>query len=178
MSDITHWDGCWREHHACAVALARQIQHCENCGDTWCDSGLASAWCPYCKIAEQQKRIAELEQQLGVEQIGNDFAQVRIAQLERLLDSATEVIDATRTELSAARANAERYRWLRDPTRTPQGRFVTWPFGPAWTPLKGADLDAAIDAARFGESTTDYLTVGAFPAAHALANLSPVLNPR
>jgi hypothetical protein len=40
MRGTTHWDGCWREHHACAVARVERLEkelaeakarRCENC---------------------------------------------------------------------------------------------------------------------------------------------------
>ena len=31
------------------------VAHCGTCGDTWYDSGIASATCPYCRIAELER---------------------------------------------------------------------------------------------------------------------------
>ncbi len=47
-------------------------------------------------------------------------------------------------EIERLRANAERYRWLRD-SSTPYSLFVTNKYV---QPFYGADLDAAIDSAR------------------------------
>ena len=63
-----------------------------------------------------------------------------------------------RSDLAAARADAERYRWLRGDvqddfsTRWSRWRIEHWASpGPTWSDIRGADLDAAIDAAIAGE---------------------------
>ena len=73
------------------------------------------------------------------------------------LDIAAKYANAKR-ELAAARADAERYRWLRGDvqddfsTRWSRWRIEHWASpGPTWSDIRGADLDAAIDAALAGE---------------------------
>ena len=41
--------------------IENQVTHCEGCGDSWLDSGLAAALCPYCKIAELERTMQEEE---------------------------------------------------------------------------------------------------------------------
>jgi len=71
----------------------------------------------------------------------------RVRELERERDEAL-------AERDALRADAERYRWLRDGDGPQSSRWSRWRIehwaspGPTWADIRGADLDAAIDAAR------------------------------
>lgn len=60
--------------------------------------------------------------------------------------------------LEAAQVDARRYQWLRDGDGPQSSRWSRWRIehwaspGPTWADIRGADLDAAIDAAM-GEGT-------------------------
>ena len=59
--------------------------------------------------------------------------------------------------LAAAQADARRYRWLRDGDGPRSSRWSRWRIehwaspGPTWDDIRGADLDAAIDARLKGK---------------------------
>lgn len=53
MTDRTHWDGCWRGHHGCAVALVNRLQ--VALADADADKRLAEA-----ERDREQKRADDL----------------------------------------------------------------------------------------------------------------------
>lgn len=73
-----------------------------------------------------------------------------------LLDEAADELARLRAECEALRADAGRYRWLRDGDGPESARWFRWRIehwaspGPTWADIRGVDLDAAIDAARKG----------------------------
>ena len=82
----------------------------------------------------------------------------RAAEIGYELSGAKQRAERAEAELAAARADAERYRWLRGDvqddfsTRWSRWRIEHWASpGPTWSDIRGADLDAAIDAALAGE---------------------------
>lgn len=95
----------------CATA---KVTHCAHCGDTWYDSGIASASCPHCLATEldcgltvARQRIAELESERDealqlaggpttLREVANECvrARMREGQLERERDTLLEVTNA------------------------------------------------------------------------------------
>lgn len=110
--------------------IAKKIIHCDNCGDTWYDSGIANAECPYCrntelerdalKAAGEGEMMDSLVERLrhwaqNYEMIdqhylihGRDCSEAArlIAELERERDSAVNI--AQRAEHRANQAESER----------------------------------------------------------------------
>ena len=101
------------------------------------------------QIVRQQEEIESLRQQLAEKE---SQRQELMMAFERQGNSAQEVITELRQQLSAAQADAERYRWLRD-----RLFGADWDWNGEGVPVVlfrwpesasiGANLDAAIDAA-------------------------------
>jgi hypothetical protein len=107
-----------------------------------CDANTAFLHCYEAADATVQlrARVAELE---TAGYAYRDQMRVELKRAER-----------AESDLAAARADAERYRWLRGDvqddfsTRWSRWRIEHWASpGPTWSDIRGADLDAAIDAA-------------------------------
>lgn len=111
-----------------------------------------------------QARIAEQDETLRHLGSACDKFRLRIAELERLWQSAeARYAEADAAAMSHAKriaeleADAERYRWLRDPKRLEEASedsgnadraWFIGESGPERWGIAGEDADAAIDAAR------------------------------
>ena len=116
------------------------------------DSGCAMSYgmhehccdCSYPDRQESAETILKLRQDLAAAQMDaaktGEREAVYLSRIQHLM-----------SELAAARADAERYRWLRTNKLMHNGEAWTWATGNGRTILTLPDLDAAIDAAIAGE---------------------------
>ena len=117
------------------------------------DSGCAMSYgmhehccdCSYPDRQESAETILKLRQDLAAAQMDaaktGEREAVYLSRIQHLM-----------SELAAARADAERYRWLRKVATPPTLAGIAW--GKSGAACKFSDPDAAIDAALAGEGKT------------------------